>query len=97
MLWSGGIRRETSVADVRAYVGRLRGMAGGDDVAIGHGQLDERDRVLLSIAERAGAVELQPGGPEGLLRAKQAYARVARAISSFEPVIMAASSERTKS
>ena len=29
------------------------------------------------------------GGPEGLLRAKQAYARVARAISSFEPVIMA--------
>lgn len=30
------------------------------------------------------------GGPDGLLRAKQAYARVARAISSFEPVIMAA-------
>jgi ATP-dependent DNA helicase RecQ len=60
--------RETSVADVRAYVGRLRGMAGGDEVlAIGHGQLGERDRVLLSIAERAGAVELQPGGPEGLL------------------------------
>ena len=29
------------------------------------------------------------GGPEGLLRAKQAYARVARAISSFEPVVMA--------
>ncbi len=29
------------------------------------------------------------GGPEGLLRAKQAYARVARAISSFEPVAMA--------
>jgi len=29
------------------------------------------------------------GGPEGLLRAKQAYARVARAISSFEPVTMA--------
>jgi agmatine deiminase len=29
------------------------------------------------------------GGPDGLLRAKQAYARVARAISSFEPVIMA--------
>jgi ATP-dependent DNA helicase RecQ len=60
--------RETSVADVRAYVGRLRGMAGGDEVlAIGHGQLGERDRVLLSIAERAGAVELSPGGPEGLL------------------------------
>ena len=30
------------------------------------------------------------GGPEGLLRAKQAYARVARAISTFEPVTMAA-------
>jgi agmatine deiminase len=29
------------------------------------------------------------GGPEGLLRAKQAVARVARAISSFEPVIIA--------
>ena len=29
------------------------------------------------------------GGPEGLLRAKQAYARVARAISTFEPVVMA--------
>jgi RecQ family ATP-dependent DNA helicase len=59
--------RETSVADVRAYVGRLRGMAGGDEVlAIGHGELGERDRVLLSIAERAGSVELSPGGPEGL-------------------------------
>jgi agmatine deiminase len=30
------------------------------------------------------------GGPEGLLRAKQAVARVARAISSFEPVVIAA-------
>jgi agmatine deiminase len=29
------------------------------------------------------------GGPEGLLRAKQAYARIARAISAFEPVTMA--------
>jgi agmatine deiminase len=29
------------------------------------------------------------GGPDGLLRAKQAYARVARAVSSFEPVTMA--------
>jgi len=29
------------------------------------------------------------GGPEAILRAKQAYARVARAISSFEPVVMA--------
>ncbi len=30
------------------------------------------------------------GGPDGLLRAKQAVARVARAISSFEPVTLAA-------
>jgi agmatine deiminase len=29
------------------------------------------------------------GGPEGMLLAKQAYARVARAISTFEPVVMA--------
>ncbi|MCW3068280.1 MAG: ATP-dependent helicase, RecQ family, partial [Solirubrobacterales bacterium] len=31
------------------------------------GQLGERDRVLLSIAERAGAVELEPAGADGLL------------------------------
>jgi agmatine deiminase len=30
------------------------------------------------------------GGPDGLLRAKQAVARIARAISTFEPVTMAA-------
>jgi len=36
-------------------------------LAIGHGQLGERERVLLSIAERAGAVELSPGGRDGLL------------------------------
>ena len=59
--------RQTSVADVRAYVGRLRTMAVQDSLAIGHGELGERERVLLSIAERAGAVELAPGGPEGLL------------------------------
>jgi ATP-dependent DNA helicase RecQ len=59
--------RETSVEQVRAFVGRLRHSAEGEVVAIGHGQLGERDRVLLSIAERAGAVTLEPGGPEGLL------------------------------
>jgi ATP-dependent DNA helicase RecQ len=59
--------RQTSVADVRAYVGRLRRVAVQDSLAIGHGELGERDRVLLSIAERAGAVELAPGGAEGLL------------------------------
>jgi agmatine deiminase len=30
------------------------------------------------------------GGPDGALRAKQAYARVARAVSAFEPVTLAA-------
>lgn len=59
--------RQTSVADVRSYVGRLRRMAEGERLAMGHGELDERERVLLSIAERAGAVELAPGGAEGLL------------------------------
>ncbi len=59
--------RETSVEDVKRYVTRLRSRAQERVAAIGHGELDERERVLLSIAERAGAVELKPGGPEGLL------------------------------
>jgi len=59
--------RQTSVEDVRRYVARLRGAAQDGEVAVGHGELDERGRVLLSIAERAGAVELAPGGREGLL------------------------------
>jgi ATP-dependent DNA helicase RecQ len=59
--------RETSVEDVKRYVARLRARADDGIAAIGHGELDERERVLLSIAERAGAVELKPGGPEGLL------------------------------
>jgi superfamily II DNA helicase RecQ len=59
--------RETSVDDVRRYVARLRRGAEEETLAIGHGELGERDRVLLSIAERAGAVELRPGGHEGLL------------------------------
>jgi ATP-dependent DNA helicase RecQ len=59
--------RETSVHDVKSYVARLR--RGSDDgiAAVGHGELGERDRVLLSIAERAGAVELEPAGRDGLL------------------------------
>ncbi len=61
-------QRTTTVADVRAYVAALRRGAADDGVAtIGHGELDEGDRVLLSIAERAGAVELSPGGARGLL------------------------------
>src|SRR5439155_9028053 len=59
--------RETSVEDVRRYVARLRRGAEHETVAIGHGELGDRDRVLLSIGERAGAVELAPGGREGLL------------------------------
>ncbi len=62
-------QRDTTVADVKAYVGRLRARAAreGGAAAIGHGELDERDRVLLSIAERANAVRLSPGGSRGLL------------------------------
>jgi ATP-dependent DNA helicase RecQ len=59
--------RETSVEDVRRYVARLRAGAQDGVARIGHGELDERERVLLSIAERAGAVELEPGGRDGLL------------------------------
>jgi ATP-dependent DNA helicase RecQ len=60
--------RETSVEDVKRYVAALRRGGGEDGVAaIGHGELGERERVLLSIAERAGAVELEPGGRDGLL------------------------------
>ncbi len=60
--------RNMTVADVKAYVASLRARTGhGDALAIGHDELDERGRVLLSIAERAGAVELSPGGASGLL------------------------------
>ncbi len=59
--------RETSVEDVKGYVAALRRRGEDGVVAIGHGELAERERVLLSIAERAGAVELEPGGRDGLL------------------------------
>ncbi|HEX3910399.1 MAG TPA: ATP-dependent DNA helicase RecQ [Solirubrobacteraceae bacterium] len=62
--------RETSVEHVKSYVGRLRRGAErgpqGETAIVGHGELGERDRVLLSIAERAGAVELEPAGADGL-------------------------------
>ena len=63
--------RETSVEDVKRYVARPARAApsGRRRLAIGHGELGERERVLLSIAERAGAVELEPGGPDGPARA----------------------------
>ncbi len=68
--------RHTTVADVRGYVGGLRGHARDGVVAIapawagedepGAPAMGERERVLLSIAERAGAVELEPGARGGL-------------------------------
>jgi ATP-dependent DNA helicase RecQ len=59
--------RETSVEDVKRFVAGLRMGAQDGLLSIGHGELGERQRVLLSIAERAGALELAPGGREGLL------------------------------
>ena len=59
--------REMTVEDVKRYVAGLRRMAYEDELTIGHGELGERERVMLSIAERAGAVELSPGGHDGLL------------------------------
>jgi superfamily II DNA helicase RecQ len=59
--------RDTSVDDVKGYVARLRRSADGDIASVGHHDLGERDRVLLSIAERSGAVELEPAGHDGLL------------------------------
>ena len=59
--------RETSVEDVKRYVAGLRRRGEDGVVAIGRGELGERERVLLSIAERAGAVEFEPGGGDGLL------------------------------
>ncbi len=63
--------RETTVEDVKSYVARLRRGAeqtsGGEAALVGHRELGDRDRVLLSIAERAGAVELEPAGQDGLL------------------------------
>ena len=71
--------RETTVDDVRRYVAGLRNRAQDGVATVGHGGMDalggapvggqtgERERVLLSIAERAGAVKLRPGGPAGLL------------------------------
>jgi ATP-dependent DNA helicase RecQ len=59
--------RGTSVEKVKRYVGALRHEAQDGVVRIGPGELAERDRILLAIAERAGAVELQPGAVGGLL------------------------------
>ena len=58
---------------------RRRGQADREhDVEkIAPGQLDDCERVLLSIAERAGAAELQPGGG-GVTGARELMCRAAR-------------------
>jgi ATP-dependent DNA helicase RecQ len=67
--------RQSSVDDVRAYINRLSRRASADPqghtrtVEIAPGELDDTERVLLSIAERAGAAELQPGA-RGVLRVR---------------------------
>ena len=53
--------RDTTVQDVRRFVARLRQGAEDGIVEVGHAELDERARLLLSIAERAGAAVLEPG------------------------------------
>jgi ATP-dependent DNA helicase RecQ len=58
--------REISVEQVKSYVARLRSSSEDGVAAVGAGQLGDRDRVLLSIAERAGAVELEPSPGGGL-------------------------------
>jgi ATP-dependent DNA helicase RecQ len=58
--------REMSVHDVRRFVGELRRGAHGGMVEVGPGELGERERVLLSVAERAGALELEPGAAGAL-------------------------------
>jgi ATP-dependent DNA helicase RecQ len=58
--------RDMTVEDVKRFVASLRAGAEGHMVTIGHGDLGERQRVLLSVAERAGAVELSPAGSDGL-------------------------------
>ncbi len=61
--------RQSNVEDVRAYTGRLSRRANGGVVEIAPRELDDTERVLLSIAERAGAAELQPGA-RGVLRVR---------------------------
>lgn len=64
--------RDITVAEVRSFVERLREGAqeqgaGSRSARIERGQLDDRGRLLLSIAERAGAAVLEPGAGGSLL------------------------------
>jgi ATP-dependent DNA helicase RecQ len=53
--------RNTTVEDVKRYVTGLKQSADDGIVEVGHGELGESERLLLSIAERAGAAVLEPG------------------------------------
>jgi ATP-dependent DNA helicase RecQ len=53
--------RNTTVEDVRRFVAWLRRGADAGIAEVRHGELGERERLLLSIAERAGAALLEPG------------------------------------
>ncbi len=64
--------RDITVSEVRAFVARLRAGAAGEGTEgrmarIERGELDDRGRLLLSIAERAGAAVLEPGAGGSLL------------------------------
>jgi ATP-dependent DNA helicase RecQ len=61
--------RQTSVEDVRAYTNRLSRRAQAGVAEVAPRELDDTERVLLSIAERAGAAELEPGA-RGVLRVR---------------------------
>src|ERR1700722_15936466 len=56
--------RETSVEEVKRYTAGLRRRGEDGVVAIGHGELGERDRGLLSVAERGGEGRAA-GAPDG--------------------------------
>jgi ATP-dependent DNA helicase RecQ len=74
--------REMHVDDVRAFVGRLRTRADGEGVVItGPGELADRDRILLSVAERSGAATLAPaaGGALEITLTGRGSPRLARA------------------
>jgi RecQ family ATP-dependent DNA helicase len=58
--------RDTSVEEVKRFVANLRRGAVEGVAELGYGELGERERMLLSIAERAGAASLEPGSGGGL-------------------------------
>ncbi|WP_210495367.1 ATP-dependent DNA helicase RecQ [Patulibacter sp. SYSU D01012] len=65
---------EVTVDEVGALVGRLQAQA-GEDGTVDADPGQDRDRIALAVAERAGAVELEPG-PGGRLRVRVLPGRV---------------------